>query len=99
MLTIKESRKRLAIIWLSGSGILFFLLIAQTIFKHYGERAGDAWSWFLPTIMPTLSLILGVLVLDSLDRSQVAGRADGFLYRLAAILSGLYLVTVGLTFS
>jgi hypothetical protein len=98
MLTLRQCRKRLAVIWLIGSGILFFILIPQTIFKHYGEKAGEAWSWFLPMIMPTLSLIIGVLVWDFLDKTIEVPGADGFMYRLSAIFSILYLLALGLTF-
>ena len=97
MPTLKQCRKRLATIWLIGSGILFFLLILQTIFKHYGEKAGDVWSWFLPMIMPTLSLIIGVLVWDGLNRSTETPSSDSFMYKLAGALSLLYLLTLGLT--
>jgi hypothetical protein len=98
MPTVRQCRKRLAVIWLGGAGILFFLLIFQTIFKHYGERASDAWSWFLPTILPTLSLIIAVLVWDALQKAIDPGRIDRFMYRLTCVLSVLYLVAVGLTF-
>jgi len=98
MLTIKQCRRRLAVIWFIGSAILFLLLIAQTIFKHYGDRATAVWSWFLPMIMPTLSLIIGVLVWDAQDKAPGRGHADRFLYRLAAILSASYLLILSLTF-
>ena len=98
MLTVRQCRKRLAVIWLSSAGLLFFLLILQTIFKRYGERANDAWSWFLPTILPTLSLIIAVLVWDTLDKAIDVARADRFMYRLTCVLSICYLLAVGLTF-
>jgi hypothetical protein len=87
----------LAAIWFAGAGVLFFLLILQTIFKHYGDRAGDVWSWFLPMIMPTLSLIIGVLVWDGLGQSTQT-RADSFVYWFAGGLSLVYLIALGLTF-
>ena len=97
-LTLRQCRKRLAAIWLIGSGILFFTVILQTIFKHYGDKSSDVWAWFLPLIMPTLSLIMGVLVWDALDRSVEIPTADKFMYRLAGILSSLYLLVLGFTF-
>jgi len=52
----------------------------------------------LPTIMPTLSLMIGVFVAEAL--SQVAAqksRINLFLYRLTFWISALYLIVVALT--
>lgn len=98
MLTLRQCRKRLATIWFVGSGVLFVLLVLQTIFKHYGDRAEDVWSWFLPLIMPSLSLIIGVLVWNGLGPDTQTLSADTFVYRVAAVLSLLYLIVLGLTF-
>jgi hypothetical protein len=35
---IANTKKQLAIIWFSGSGILFALLLLQTIFGKYGTE-------------------------------------------------------------
>jgi len=98
MPTIKQCRQRLAIIWLICSGILFVILIVQTIFKHYGEKAAEAWSWFLPMIMPTLGLIIAVLVRDFRDATTEVPAASRFMYVLCALLSISYLFVLGLTF-
>ena len=98
MPTIKQCRQRLAIIWLVCSSILFAILIAQTIFKHYGDKGGEAWSWFLPMIMPTLTLMITVVVSDYLDKTISAPVEGRFMYVLCALLSVSYLFVLGLTF-
>jgi hypothetical protein len=94
---IRQCQKRLAITWLVGTGILFTLLILQSIFGRYGDKAGEAWAWLLPTILPTLSLIMGVLASDALAKNQTAKRVDKFVYRIAMSLSLGYLIVVSST--
>ncbi len=90
-------QKRLAILWFTGGGLLFFLLLLQTFFGRYGDQVKEAWSWFLPTIMPTLLLIAGVVASDLFGRSDRTARVEAFSFRLAYIVSLAYLLIVSLT--
>jgi hypothetical protein len=87
----------LTILWFTGSGFLFILLLIQGVLGHYGEKANEAWSWLLPTIMPTLSLIIGVLVSDAANKGAETQTVDRFLFILSFILSLVYLVAVALS--
>jgi hypothetical protein len=92
------SKKRLAIIWFIGGGLLFLLLLIQTIFGRYGDRAKEAWAWLLPTIVPTLSMITaGVMVSGPLGKSLEKKTVDQFAFRLSLVLSICYIITVSLT--
>jgi len=94
---LKKCKKHFAILWFVGAGVVFFLVLLQTIFGRYSENANDAWNWLLPTIMPTLSLIVGILVSDAAGkqkRDKVVGR---FFYRFSFILSLSYLILVTFT--
>ncbi|MCI5193460.1 MAG: hypothetical protein D3915_10095 [Candidatus Electrothrix sp. AU1_5] len=100
---ITNTKKRLAIIWFSGSGFLFALLFLQTIFGKYGteiKEIKDPWGLMLPTFMPTLSLIIGTLIADATaskkDTKEIA-TVDRFFFRLSCFLSIAYLLTVILT--
>jgi hypothetical protein len=90
-------KKRLAVIWLSGSAIILAVLVIQTIMGKYGDKAQDAWSWFLPTIMPTLSLIIGVFVSDALGSGVGGKNIDSFMFRITCVLSSVYLILVAST--
>lgn len=96
---IVYTKKKLTIIWFSGSGILFALLLLQTIFGKYGTEVKDAWGLMLPTFLPTLSLIIGVLVFDTTrsDNSEETATVDRFFFHLSCFLSTAYLITVILT--
>jgi cytochrome bd-type quinol oxidase subunit 2 len=93
-MSIEECRKRLAIVWFVISGVLFFVLILQTIFGRYADRVSEAWSWFLPTIMPSLSLIAATWASDLSRESTQAEKANAFLYRLALLVSVFYLCAI-----
>lgn len=92
-----KSKRRLAVLWFSGSGIIFMIMLFQTIFGRYGANTNEAWGWFLPTIMPTLSLIIGVLVMDAFEKEFKTQTVDKFLFRISFILSSTYLFVVFIT--
>jgi hypothetical protein len=85
----------LATIWFLGSAVLVILVIVQTLLDHYGNRTSDAWGWLLPTFMPTLSLITGVMVVD--PKRQQSRPVDPFVFVLASVVSTVYLFIVLLT--
>ena len=93
-LPMRRCKRRLASVWFGLAGLIFLLLVIQSVMGHYGAHATDAWGWFLPNVMPTLSLIVGVLVLDQLGGGVKTRTADAFLYRLALWLSCAYLLLI-----
>jgi hypothetical protein len=93
-LPITYCKRRLATVWFTGGGIAFFLVLVQSILGRYGEEVGKAWGWLLPTVLPTLSLIIGVLVYDAVERPDTGRRIDRFLFRLTVALSCGYLLAV-----
>jgi|WetSurMetagenome_2_1015567.scaffolds.fasta_scaffold295757_2 hypothetical protein len=99
--SVSQWQQRLATVWLVGSGVLSVLFVVQTMLGHFGansELAGDAWGWFVPTVMPTLSLMIGVLVTDALHKPAVRKHAaDPFVSHLAMWLSIGYLLILLLT--
>ncbi len=92
-----KCKRNLAVLWFTGSGFIFFILLFQTFFQRYGKTVSEAWGWFLPTIMPTLSLIVGVLVMDASGKGTKIQTVDRFFFRLSFSLSFVYLLVVTLT--
>lgn len=90
---LAHCQRRLALLWLPASAILFALLIAQSLFGKYGDQSGKAWSWFLPTVLPTLSLIVGA-VAYSARQEATTDTVEQFAYRLSIGLSVFYLALV-----
>ncbi|MDB4991652.1 MAG: hypothetical protein JWN04_6830, partial [Myxococcaceae bacterium] len=69
-MNIEVCKRRLATLWFSVSGFLFVLVLAQSVSGKWGTQVKDAWSWLFPTILPTLSLIVGVLAADTSAKAE-----------------------------
>ena len=67
LISLDDVRNQLAKIWLIGSGLVFLLLVVQSLLHAYGDLTQDVWGWFLPTLLPTLGLIVTVLTYTALD--------------------------------
>jgi hypothetical protein len=96
-LTLSSCKRRLATLWFGVSAVLFLVVLMQSVFHHYGSQVEVAWSWFLPTLLPTLSLMVGVLVADAKDKGGRDRSVDSFTYRLGFGVSVFYLIIVMVT--
>ena len=94
-MTLRQSQTRLAQLWFGMAGLIFLLVWFRGLHAPGADGAG-LWSWFLPTVVPTLSLIVGVLVAQARAPARAAGRVDPFLYRLALGMSAFYLLLLAL---
>lgn len=93
-IAMTRARKRLAVLWFVASALVFLLVIAASINRDPATLV-TLWSWFLPSITPTLSLIIGVLISEHVGRSVIDTRvADPFLLGLSTCLSVAYLALV-----
>lgn len=97
-ISMDKSQKHLATIWFIGAGFLFFCFLLQTMRGVYGDKAGEAWSWLLPTFMPTLLLIVGALVNKARLQNSQDVTVDRFMYVISFYLSIAYFIAVILTF-
>lgn len=89
-ISMPTARKRLAMVWFAGSGVCFLVLLFISFFGRKIDLAG-LWDWFLPAVVPNLSLIIGVLVYSQRQR-DTPPPVDTFLYRLAFWISLLYVL-------
>ena len=96
-------RRRLSQVWFGGCGIIFLILLLQSFGSVYREQLSEVWSWALPTMMPTLSLIVSALGAEALvsriDSDKEAATSQIFdvrpeFYRLAFWLSVTYLMVI-----
>ncbi|RYG52873.1 MAG: hypothetical protein EOO01_05805 [Chitinophagaceae bacterium] len=71
-ISIVSARSKLLYIWMTGAGILFLVLMIQTLngtFEKTTEEGMESfsqqvWGWFIPMIFPTITLMLGTLTLN-----------------------------------
>ena len=94
---MENYRKSLTIIWFCGAGFTFFLLILQALLGHYQNAYPDVFGWFLPSVMPTISLIAGVWITQSKGKMIAIATPDKNLFSLTKWLSVAYLLTLALT--
>lgn len=87
-------RRRLAIVWFAGSALALALFLAQTMGGKYGDETAKAWGWFIPTVLPTLSLIIGVVTAQALQPDDPTVTVSSLSYRLSLWLSIVYLILV-----
>jgi hypothetical protein len=91
-------RWQLAKLWLGLATPILLILIGQSMFGKYQSKVQAVWSWALPTLMPTLSLIITVLGANAIgsagDRKRKVKRS---FYAIALWLSALYLLLILLT--
>jgi len=91
--SVSNAQIRLAVLWLIAAGVIFLLVLAQTVGGKYGNQSQRAWDWFLPTVVPTLSLILGAIVYAA-RASNTEQTVDRSVFRITFALSAFYLACV-----
>jgi len=91
---ISECQKRLAKVWVGCVLFIVGLFFAQTMAGKFGDHSKEAWGWLLPTVMPSLSLIVGAVVADKYRGLSKRTTADRFAYRLSLGLSWFYLLLI-----
>ncbi len=96
LLSTRTCRNELATLWVFCSLSVLLLLIVQSILGKYGGNTKDVFAWYVPTIMPTLTLIIGVLAHEASTGTGEARLADPFMFRMAFGLSVFYLLMVAL---
>ena len=67
MIPLDHVRSRLATLWLGAAGTIILILVVQSLRQVYGPAIQEVWGWILPTLMPTLGLIVTVLGYTALD--------------------------------
>jgi hypothetical protein len=90
-------KRRLTLVWFIGAGLVYLVVLIQTLLDHYDGRVSDVWAWLLPATLPTLSLIASVWTMDTLGKGSKIESADSFVFWLAFALSTGYLFVITLT--
>lgn len=94
---LDTAQARLAAVWFVGTALVLILVILQSLMNRFGNRTQEAWEWLLPTIMPTLGMILSGLVGTAFDPLSSAVIVRRLFYRVAIWLSAFYQLLILLT--
>jgi hypothetical protein len=96
-ITLDEVRWNLARLWLLLGGCFVLLLIAQSTLGKYQGKVQNVWSWALPAIMPTLSLIITVLGTSAFEHGEEPVMIKKPFYQTVFWLSAVYLLFLMVT--
>jgi len=83
-------------IWFIAAGISFVWLMVFSMFGRFGTDTREVWSWFLPSVLPTLSLMIAVLGATAFGPRDKRYVKKPFI-DLAQTLSLVYLAALFLT--
>ncbi|HKQ47661.1 MAG TPA: hypothetical protein VJZ71_06310 [Phycisphaerae bacterium] len=97
LLEMKKCKQWLAIVWFIGAAIISSVVIVQSILGRYGNKESEAIGWLLPTVMPTLSLMIAVFAAEALKPGRKGERVDSFMFWLNVAISVFYLSVVAAT--
>ena len=95
---IDQCKKSLASLWGVAFVMFFFLMLYETQAGPLGDQQQPAWGWIFQNLLPTLSLIVGVLGADATKPRSARRTVDRFFFRIALGASAIYLATMMLTF-
>lgn len=97
LVSLDGVRNRLAGLWFLGAVLIVGIVVLQSLLGKYGDRTENAWEWLLPTIMPTIGMIVSVLGYSALDATSSRFAVRKSFYRIAIYLSVFYQFLVLLT--
>lgn len=89
-----KAKKRIATLWFVYSLILFLIIFLQSLAGKFENKNQEAWGWFLSTILPNLTLMLSVFIIDARTATVDKSEIDNFYFRLTMGLSSLYLTSI-----
>jgi hypothetical protein len=94
---IGKARNYLASIWFPGAFFPFLILTIQSILGKYPDDVQKVWAWFVPTVGPTLFLMLGVMGATALVSTDDKRNVNSFFLKLSVGLSVTYVIILTLT--
>jgi hypothetical protein len=88
---LRHAQRRLLWVWALGTLMPFLLLFGQSVAGRYGDEAGRAWNWFIPAVLPTLTVIVGAIAYGARGQHE-SKSVDALAYSVAQWLSVFYLL-------
>jgi hypothetical protein len=100
-LPLEGCRRSLARLWFVTPLPAVVVLLIRTMSPAQGEpavtRPQDEWGWLMQMVLPTLTLIMGVMAANAIEGAeseQKVRHVSRWFYRMALGLSAFYLVLV-----
>lgn len=96
-MSAREARRTLAKLWIVGIGLLFLLMLAQTVLGFYGDNYRQVLTWITSCMVPVFALVIGVFNYDRKGKAGRHQRVDVGLFKLCRFLSVLYVSALIIT--
>jgi hypothetical protein len=96
-ISMLKCQTRLMAVWVIGCGITGLVAFLQIIFGHYGENGSEAVGLLLPSITPTLALVVGVWGNNALKKNKTTEKVGKSIYGWVFGASIFYLALVALS--
>ncbi len=93
-ISMERLRGRLAVIWLSGSGLILTVMIMGSLNGLFNKSTQAVWEWLMPTIMPTVGAIVSTLAATALVENASKGEVRRSFALVAEALSIFYLLII-----
>ena len=90
---VDRARQSLLLLWMGGTAVPALVVFLQTLIGRYGDDSLDAWTWLLPSVMPTLGLMIAVTLKGRSHTAEI----PRFAVLLCGLLSASYLALVAAT--
>ena len=94
---IVDARMQLSRLWFLWAFFLSTVLILQSILGHFTDQVKEVWSWYIPTIVPTLSLMIGVLGASALGTEEESRIVRRGFFNITYWISAGYLLILTVT--
>jgi|GEM_PF-1168436 len=91
---LSQARKRLAVVWFAGGGLVFLFFMFCTFGNAFGDKLPQAWGWFGTNLMPTLILIFSFIGREMMVERRERTHVSSFAFKMAFYSSIFYLVLV-----
>jgi hypothetical protein len=94
-----KSQMQLMLVWVIGGAILLLVAWLQILFGHYEDKGQDVIAWLLPSIIPTVSLVVGVWANNTRKKSRSTQKVEKKAYTIVLVVSLFYLIFLGMIFA
>lgn len=93
---MERCQQQLVLIWLGLLAPSAILLALQSMSTNspWGAQIRQPWSWYLPLVIPLLTLMIGAVVRQATGQPTKPRYVPAFVFNLTAGLSAAYLLTV-----
>jgi hypothetical protein len=94
-ISMTKSQRQLATLWYAMALPAFVVLMINQVNGGFDSRETELWGWMLPTVLPTLLLITGSVVVDAVQQQTKRTRlVPRFARNVTIGLSVFYLLAV-----